>query len=221
MKTRNALVIAALSAGLFLTVQTGFAQGSLTPPGGPGPTMKTLSQVEPRTPISSLPYTITTPGSYFVTANLTGISGSDGIDIKTNDVTLDLGGFTLLGVPGSGAGINVPIPQGNLTIRNGVLDSWGGNGAYAGGSVNCQFERLRISNSGSVGLAAGSNCVVSFCTSSGNYGDGIVVVGNNSTVSDCTEIGSIQGIGFFGGPGTAASSKACTARGQSIWGHFG
>ena len=30
-------------------------QGSLTPPGAPGETMKTLAQVEPRTPISSLP----------------------------------------------------------------------------------------------------------------------------------------------------------------------
>ena len=28
------------------------AQGSLTPPGAPAPTMKTLAQIDPRTPIS-------------------------------------------------------------------------------------------------------------------------------------------------------------------------
>jgi len=37
------------------------AQGPLTPSGAPEPTMNTLGQVEPRTPISSLPYTIDQP----------------------------------------------------------------------------------------------------------------------------------------------------------------
>jgi len=31
-----------------------FAQGPLTPPGTPAPTMKSLDQIEPRTPIASL-----------------------------------------------------------------------------------------------------------------------------------------------------------------------
>lgn len=38
-----------------LQILSADAQGSLTPPGAPGPTMLSLSQVEPRTPISSLP----------------------------------------------------------------------------------------------------------------------------------------------------------------------
>jgi hypothetical protein len=41
-----------------------FGQGPLTPPGPPALTMKTLQQIEPRTPISSVPVTITTSGSY-------------------------------------------------------------------------------------------------------------------------------------------------------------
>src|SRR5882724_3568968 len=82
-----------------------FAQGSLTPPGAPAPTMKTLTQIEPRRPISSLPFTINTSGSYYLTTNLVGVVGSDGISIVASDVTIDLGGFTLLG-PANGTSEN-------------------------------------------------------------------------------------------------------------------
>ncbi len=51
------------------------AQGGLTPPGAPAPTMMTLAQIEPRTPISSLPFAITNAGSYYLTTNLTGSVG--------------------------------------------------------------------------------------------------------------------------------------------------
>src|SRR5262245_53544867 len=52
---------------LGLTVMLGFsapllAQGPLAPPGPPSPLFKTLEQVEPRRPISSVPFNITQPG---------------------------------------------------------------------------------------------------------------------------------------------------------------
>ncbi|HXF10126.1 MAG TPA: hypothetical protein VN625_05025, partial [Desulfuromonadaceae bacterium] len=50
----GALLLSILNSPL----STVFAQGSLTPPGGPAPDMKTLDQVQPRVPISSVPYTI-------------------------------------------------------------------------------------------------------------------------------------------------------------------
>src|SRR5712692_225180 len=81
------------------------AQGQLTPSGPPGLTFKTLQQIEPRTPISALPFPIVSPGSYYLTTNLTGIAGTNGITIAASDVTLDLSGFALGGVIGSQAGI--------------------------------------------------------------------------------------------------------------------
>src|SRR6516164_6192771 len=70
------------------------AAGPLTPPGAPAPTMKSLQEIEPRTLIASLPYTITNSGSYYLSNNLTVATG-DAITISTNGVTLDLNGFTI------------------------------------------------------------------------------------------------------------------------------
>src|SRR5689334_2731639 len=68
--TTNSVLWLTLAA-LIVSRPTAFAQGNLTPPGAPGPTFKTLEQIEPRKPISALPFTITDPGSYYVTTNLT------------------------------------------------------------------------------------------------------------------------------------------------------
>ncbi len=78
-----------------------FAQGPLTPPGAPAPTMTTLDQVEPRITVNATNtpgdadslYKITQPGSYYLSGNLTGVSSKIGIEIATNNVTLDLMGF--------------------------------------------------------------------------------------------------------------------------------
>src|SRR3954454_12050055 len=92
---------------LCLSCSALFGQGPLPPPGPPGPTMKTLDQIdgkldsidaklEKRTPISSLPFSINSSGSYYLTGNLqfTAASGH-AITISVSNVTLDLMGFTL------------------------------------------------------------------------------------------------------------------------------
>ena len=72
MKARTLLPILALVAASGVVGST-FGQGTLTPPGAPLPTMKTLDQIEARTAIpgGSAPYTISAPGSYYLTGNLT------------------------------------------------------------------------------------------------------------------------------------------------------
>src|SRR2546421_9068090 len=97
-------------------------QGSLTPPGAPAPTMKTLAQIEPRTPISSLPFTISTSGSYYLTKNLSVATG-DGITISVDKVTLDLNGFTISSNAASatGTGILLSGTLTNVTIVNGYI----------------------------------------------------------------------------------------------------
>src|SRR5678816_1582998 len=112
-----------LLAALFVIPHSPFvlAQGTLTPPGAPAPTMKTLDQVEPRTPISALPFTISTSGSYYLTASLTAAANVNGITINASNVTLDLRGFEVTGTPGTAIfGIRVSVGRSNVVIRDGT-----------------------------------------------------------------------------------------------------
>src|ERR1019366_8416418 len=125
------LLLSALNSHL----STVFAQGSLTPPGAPAPTMKTLDQIEARTPISMVLFTITNSGSYYLTINLN-VTNGDAITINTNQVTLDLNGFTISSTAISANGTGILIGSGviDITIFNGHIK--GGvtyNGTYSGG----------------------------------------------------------------------------------------
>ena len=77
--------------------------GPLDPPGPVGPTGKTV--------VTSLPYTISQPGSYVLNGNLScsGCGGFvSGITVNADNVTVDLQGFELVGGPNAGYGINAP-----------------------------------------------------------------------------------------------------------------
>lgn len=77
------------------------------------------------TKITSIPYTIDNPGFYYLVKNLSGP-----IYIHSNNVTLDLMGFTLSG-SGFGTGINIDGIFENVEIRNGTVFNFAdGVGAY-------------------------------------------------------------------------------------------
>ncbi|MCX7723348.1 MAG: right-handed parallel beta-helix repeat-containing protein [Verrucomicrobiae bacterium] len=188
------LALALVSAFIFQPLAL-FGQGSLTPPGAPAPTMKTLAQVEPRTPVSALPCAITNAGSYYLTTNLIGVSGASGITITASNVTLDLNGFALIGVPGSVHGIQVASGATGLCVHNGVIRRWGSRGVDAEGSDGAVFEDLRVLDNGSWGLASGQRSVVRNCTAIKNRGRGIAV-DYHSVVTGCLAA-ETDGDGFF------------------------
>src|SRR4051812_29981098 len=124
------IIILALATSTIVS----FGQGSLTPPGSPGPTMKTLDQVEPRTPIDvshtsgdgDYEFIITQPGSYYLTGNLT-TTKTNGINVTVADVTIDLNGFEVSRAAGPfavGDGIHLQAVADGCTIRNGSISGF-------------------------------------------------------------------------------------------------
>ncbi len=130
-------LLAALS-GAFVSLvlaSSAFAQGALTPPGAPAPSMKTLDQIEPRTPLGT-PGVVTTstivisqPGSYVLVGPVTVASG-DGITINADNVTLDLNGFTVSSTANPRAGSGVASANTGIVVRNGVVDGAGAETTY-------------------------------------------------------------------------------------------
>lgn len=109
--------------GIFASTSMGvFGQGPLTPPGAPGPSMKSLDQIEARTPVSTLPLVIAAPGSYYLTKSLHfGDASGNAISITADNVTLDLNGFTLSSDASvTGSGIVITGTKG-IVVRDGTI----------------------------------------------------------------------------------------------------
>jgi hypothetical protein len=186
------------------------AQGSLTPSGGPAPTMRTLEQIEPRIPIFA-PTNLAESGSYYLTSNLNVEAGANGLTIAANDVTVDLNGFTLRSLGGVGAnGILVAGAHTNLCVRNGTIRDWSG-GISAAGAANCRFERLNLLQNTGLGLWAGENSLVQDCVVGGSNANFGVLVGSSSRVKDCVVQDSPIGIGT----GQGCIISGCTVRNTS------
>jgi hypothetical protein len=166
--------------------------------------MRTLLEIEPRTPISSLPFTIATSGAYYLAGNLT---GTNGITIAADNVDLDLLGFTLKGLGGTNNGISVPGNQQNVAIHNGNVVSWGGFGVNASNVSNGKLDRLRLSGNGKGGAILGAGGVVSLCEATANSGDGIRT-GDGATVRDCVARTNAIHTIDHGGSGIVCGSSA-------------
>jgi parallel beta-helix repeat protein len=175
-----ALVILALAGQIRI-----LAQGALQPDGSPKATMRTLEQVEPRTPIpiSSLPFTITLPGSYYLTGNLSAFD-MDAVRIRASNVSLDLMGFKIesygaLAEPGIRVEGSPTLPLRNILVRNGSIS--GRIGLICQHADGCLFERLFITECSDQGVyldgtGSGQRCnenALSDCVISKNFGDGI------------------------------------------------
>jgi hypothetical protein len=185
-----------LSAGFVCVFLATLCQGGLLNPTTPptAGTMKPLDQVEPRTPITSVPCTISSSGSYYLTKNLT--STGTAITISADDVTLDLCGFTLTG-PGSGTNYGIYMNgRKNIEIRNGTIKSFGTDGIYDSSSSGGNQRILRVQ-------------VI------GNKRYGIYLHGSTNQIKDCVISGNGSSYaGFVYGINTAAG---CAITGNTVY----
>ncbi len=171
--------------------------GDLNPPPGPvAPTMKTLTDVEPRVAINAANtpgdadsrFKITQPGSYYLTGNITGVVGKHGIEIVASGVTLDLNSFDLQGVAGSLDGVSSTVASlTNIAVVNGSVRSWGGDGVDLVSFIVINSRVAEVLASGNIGngITTGGSCTVSNCTASYNTGGGIAT-SLCCTISNCS-----------------------------------
>jgi len=196
---------------------TAFAQGPLTPPpGAPAPLMKSLDQIEARTPLvagqagvtvaATGEITITASGSYYLTGNLTTTGTTSCINVGTYNVTLDLNGFTVSRTTGTEintAGILIAGATGQqVMIRNGFIVGGGIAAGFASaidttngftGSVHVENVHCAKVRNGIVLNYDEARNSVRNCSVETSGGEGI----RSEVVSDCT-VRDTLGTGIFG-----------------------
>jgi parallel beta-helix repeat protein len=229
----------AVIAAIYTLPDSLFAQGSLTPPGPPAPTMLTLQQIgakldqidtkaaamdaklEKRTPVdathtpgdSNYEFVITQPGSYYLTGNLA-VAKANGILINAEDVTLDLNGFEISRTSGTGGnGIEIPNLSHRARIHNGSLKgfAFGIQTLQSAGNFanGCSFQHLSVSVCSSTGILAGDGAVIDSCRASQNSGTSGIEARNSSTFINCTAVFNTVSNGINAGENCTLTN--CTA----------
>ncbi|MBK8479513.1 MAG: right-handed parallel beta-helix repeat-containing protein [Opitutaceae bacterium] len=206
-----------LTAALLALPPLALAQGSLTPTGAPAASMKSLDQIEARTPIgavdgSSGTLTIKRSGSYVLLGNVA-VTAGPAIAISTSNVTLDLNGFTLSSTDATAASDAITVNELSdaITIRNGHIMGGGtidenGNfvpgpgfasGLYAPNSSAFLLENITVTGVGQAGLflaASHSANTIRHCAVTRCGGDGLAadVVVDSSAIEVYSGIRALQ-----------------------------
>ena len=205
MKERY-IVVVVLVALCLATVS--FGQGSLTPPGAPAPMMKTLDEVEPRIPVSSAPISLTAPGSYYLTTNLSGT-----VTIASDNVSLDLMGFAINSTQGNAITYAGAKSRKNIWIHNGILLAPNANGidfSTSKADANGRIDDLRISDCQNYGVAVNSGIVIRNVQVEGT-GLAAIRVHGDSRVLNCSATAC--------GKGIQASGTGALIENNRVWGN--
>ncbi|MDA8019742.1 MAG: right-handed parallel beta-helix repeat-containing protein [Thermoanaerobaculia bacterium] len=149
-----------------------------------------FGHIVPGTRITGLPITVNEPGHYYLVGNLSNtVNNADGIVIDTDNVTIDMNGYTLYGEIFTGInsddGIVVLGSQTNIKIYNGSVVGWGGDGINALNADFSIYKDLHVSNNEGDGLVTDFNGVMERVTAFSNGLDGIEG-DDGSIIFNCT-----------------------------------
>lgn len=185
--------------------------GPLEPPSGLiAPTHKTLSEIEPRIAINATntpgdaiaQYVISTPGSYYLTGNLS-VFGKHGIHIRASNVRIDLNGYQISAVGSANAGVTTADwACMNCEVTNGSFYGLFNAGAVAlGNARNTRVSKIMAEYVGGTGIDLGTNGTAVDCNVTYGTGNGFVW-GEGSTLTRCQS-------SFNSGSGFASLYSSC------------
>ena len=146
------------------------------------------------TKITNLPYTISAPGFYYLTGNLSRTSG-DGITVDSNDVTIDLMGFRLSGSL-TANGIGIINGRTNVEIRNGSLSGWAYGIFMLTSGANNRVISIRAEGNNTGFSLPGGNHLIKGCNASNNKNTGISLA--CGLITDCVASNNATGIRLVG-----------------------
>ncbi len=214
------LIVIALTGFAVVAMLASRAYGGPLDP--PGPVASTQSNLifQPAS-CAGFPIVLSSSGSYKLASNITGCAAKDGIQITASNVTLDLAGFSVLGVPGSGYGIKSVGVVSNLDISRGMVANWGASGVGLYGSAYARIDGM-ISTFNSIdGFRLGSPSSLAHSTASNNGYSGIRVLNGtfNTTISDCNvDFNNGEAINALGADGITV--RDCSAGNNNGGGIF-
>jgi hypothetical protein len=167
--------------GVVLIDQNRALAGSVTPGDAPG-----------------FPVTLTLPGSYRLSGNLTVPEGAlSGIVIAADGVTLDLNGFQLAGSNGTGGGIVDLGFRRGIVVRNGSVTNFG-TGIQLDASSGTEVAQIRAFGNSGLGINPGFHSIVTDNVASGNL-VGIFAIGSRVARGNTVFQNSSAGLQVGGG----------------------
>lgn len=178
------MVFARIGIALAAMVALPAWAGPLNPPSGAVmPTARPLAEVEPRIAVgpqttpgdadsSPSTFKITAPGSYYLTADVVGEATKHGIEITSDDVTLDLMGFSVRGVAGARSGVRIASLLRNVTVRDGSITDWPTGGLDASSADEVSVLDVRVMRNTGIGIFIDSG-TIDRCVAQGNTSTGI------------------------------------------------
>jgi hypothetical protein len=219
------ITVCALLAG----VADLFAQGSLTPPTAPAPTMKSLDQIrstgiplnQNNTPgDADYHFIISNHGSYFLTGDLA-VTKTNGIKINAVGVTLDLNGFRVLRSTGTGGnGIEITATSDEARIHDGTIAGFASGIQSTAPSRACAVRDVAVTNCSSAGIdLAGEGALIESCRAHDNQ-NGIYAIhaGIGAVITHCVATNNTSVYGIFAEDYAVISD--CTAT-NNMLGNFG
>ena len=161
----------------------------------------TISWAQAQTAITSLPFTITAPGTYILASSLTDANGSGtvpAIQINASNVTIDLNGNYISNIPAGPTtqtiGINA-FDRANLTIKNGLIVGFSAGILLLGQSTNTnaliENVRLIFNVNGGIQLSNSRGAIITNCqiSSTGFSPSGSALNSNSVAIFDSVSLG--------------------------------